>query len=276
VTLIALAFAAASTAGAASDRSAGCSRPLTYDVVRVDPQFHLSRPAFVALLERAERLWEVPMKRDLLRYEPGGEVHVSLIYDSRTTAYLAREQSAKTIDVKDALITRERADMDRMDRELDKRALEIKTRRAALNKRVDYWNAKGGAPAKLYAALRAEDDAIAKLAAAFSRDLEREQRAQISFNSLVSARNALAAQVGKGAIELGRAKRGGNVMELFALTGNSAKDATLAAHEFGHILGLAHVPGVHNIMNPYLVGPLNEASPEDLAALQRVCGGEAR
>ena len=57
--------------------------PLTYDVVSVDPRHHLTRAAFVALLQRSERIWEAPLGRDLLRYAPGGTTKVSLAFDRR-------------------------------------------------------------------------------------------------------------------------------------------------------------------------------------------------
>jgi hypothetical protein len=46
---------------------------------------------------------------------------------------------------------------------------------------------------------------------------------------------------------------------------------TTALHELGHILGIRHVPGVGNIMNPILVKVLDRASAADLAALLRAC-----
>jgi hypothetical protein len=269
--LIAVMLVSAPGASATRGNVAACSAPRTYDVVRVDPRFHISRSAFIALLERAERLWEVPTGRNLLQYEPGGEVHVSLVYDSRTAAYVAQQQSAKTIGSQDALLKQRRAALKAMQSDLDKRALELKTQKATLNKKVDYWNARGGAPANVIGEIRTEEDAINKLAAAFNLELVHEKNAEASFNALVSARNALAAHTAKGSVELGRARRGGTDMELFALSGDAAKDATLAAHEFGHILGLAHIPGADNIMNPYLVHALTRASAADLEALRRVC-----
>lgn len=259
----------------ASDRVTGCSAPRTYDVVRVDPRFHVSRAAVIALLERAERLWEVPMKRNLLQYEPGGEVHVSLVYDSRTIAYRARARAAKTIGAKDALIARERASLQKTERNLDQRALAIESRKAVLSKRIAYWNARGGPPKSLYEILRSDQDSVAKVIESYNQDLAGERRAEGSFNSLVAARNALVARTAGWTIELGQAQRGGDEMELFALTGNRAQDATLAAHEFGHILGLAHIPGAHNIMNPYLAGALTQASPADLAALTKECSSDS-
>ncbi len=49
------------------------------------------------------------------------------------------------------------------------------------------------------------------------------------------------------------------------------KDEVLVAHEFGHILGLEHIPGASNIMNPVLLRALTHASHADLTALQTAC-----
>lgn len=81
--VVAAAATPAGASGATLRRSNGCTTPLTYDVVRVDPGFRVTRAAFVALLQRSERIWETPFGGDLLRYEPGGAVEVSLVYDQR-------------------------------------------------------------------------------------------------------------------------------------------------------------------------------------------------
>jgi hypothetical protein len=242
--------------------------------MRVDPRFHVSRAAFVALLERSERLWEAPLGRDVLRYEPGGRVQVSLIYDGHTTAYLARAQARKTVDEKDAAIVDARADLDRLDSELVRRAAELATRKAALRERIDYWNARGGAPAKLFAELTAETSAVRRLIGSYNRDVARARHVETSLNALVRGRNALVLRMGDADMELGAAQVGGIEMKILALTGDADKDVTVAAHEFGHILGLEHVPGAANVMNPYLVRALATASSADLAALSHACVSE--
>jgi hypothetical protein len=224
------------------------------------------------LLERAETLWEAPTGLNLLEYKPGGEVKVSLVYDSRTIAFLKRRKVDEKIGAEDARVARLRLSLRRTDRELDQRRIGLDSRQTALNKRIDYWNARGGAPRGIYAKLKADTRAVNELLASFDRDLARARRAQSSFDDLVAAYNALVRRAGTFEVELGEAQLGGTEMELFALPGSPAKDATLAAHEFGHILGLQHIRGAGNIMNPYLVEALTRASAADLAELRRVCG----
>jgi hypothetical protein len=263
---------AGASATAAPDRAAGCDRPLTYDVVSIDPRFHVSKAAFIAQLERAERLCEVPARRELLQYRPGGDVKVSLVYDGRTVAYLKRARIDKAIAADDARISRLETSIDRTNHGLARRLADLNARETALNRRVTYWNERGGAPAKLYDELGVERESISRLVTSYRDDVGQERQVQSSFNALVDARNILARRGSvKAAIELGRATLGGTEMQIFAQTGNAAKDATLAAHEFGHILGLGHIVGPGNIMNPYLVKALSRASASDLAALARVC-----
>jgi hypothetical protein len=66
------------------------------------------------------------MKRNLLQYEQGGRVHVSLVYDSRTVAYLARRRTSTSIAGKDAVIARGRANLEQMQRDLDRKARDLR------------------------------------------------------------------------------------------------------------------------------------------------------
>jgi hypothetical protein len=270
---VALAFTAAVAGGqsiAAPVRVSGCERPLTYDVVRVDSGHHVSRAAFVALLERSERLWESPAGRDLLRYQPGGTVKVSLIYDNRQIAYDNEQVIRNKIVAADAAIARMRADLERQRAAIHAEEAQFKARKARLSVRINYWNGRGGAPQGLVVALKAEDAAIRHLVAAINADLRRENASVAHFRATLRGRNALVPKHGDAEQELGHAQLGGTEVSISVLTG-TAKDEVLVAHEFGHILGLKHIPGADNIMNPFLVKALGYASPADLQALQTLC-----
>ena len=89
------------------------------------------------------------------------------------------------------------------------------------------------------------------------------------FNTAVSTRNGLT-RARNSKRELGRAQLGGTKVTIAVLHGN-AEDEVVIAHEFGHILGIDHIPGPDNIMNPIFVKPLRHASPADLHALSTAC-----
>ena len=120
-------------------RADGCDQPLSYDVVRVDPSHHMSRSAFVALLERSERLWETPAHENLFRYQSGGRVQVSLIYDDLQRLY-------DKVTAVDAAIARMRPALKSQQRTIVAEKAQYKTRHAQLAARIDYWNHRGGAP----------------------------------------------------------------------------------------------------------------------------------
>ena len=264
---VGLAGATVSVAPAASRvvalRSDRCLTPLTYDVVRVDPGFRVTRAAFVALLQRSERIWEAPVGSDLLRYEPGGAVKVSLVYDQR-------QVHEAELAAADAALARSRAALAREKADLARRHNLLDARRAKLTARIAYWDARGGATEAAYAALKTEQRAINALVDDFNARTSAYNGRVAAFNADVAARNTLAQPRTSDDEVLGTAEVGGRVLSIFVLSG-TAKDESLVAHEFGHIFGIEHVAGASNVMNPVRVQTLLRASAADLAALRAAC-----
>lgn len=248
---------------AARAGASGCTTPRTYDVVQVDPRHHLSRQAFVALLGRSERLWEAPSGLDLLRYAPGGTVSVKLIYDSRQVNHDKVVAAAAAVDRARSALAAEKA-------ALKKASIELARRKARFEQRVAYWNDRGGAPEQIRSELEQERAAINDLVRAFNARTAAYNRSIATFNRQVIAYNTLVRSRTATDEVLGKAEVGGRAIEIAVLKG-TAKDAVLIAHEFGHILGIRHLPGAANIMNPKLVRVLTAASVADLAALRARC-----
>ena len=122
----------------------------------------------------------------------------------------------------------------------------------------------------MFAELQQERDALNELVrvfnertAAYNRDVAEFNRQVVAYNALVRSRTGTDK-------ELGKAELGGKAVELAVLEG-TPKDNILIAHEFGHILGIGHIAGAGNIMNPTLARLLTRASGADLAGLRRVC-----
>ena len=276
---IAIALAAAASAGAgaregaaarAAERaSAGdCTRPRTYDVVTVDPRHHVSRQTFIALLVRSERLWEAPFGRDLLRYQPGGTIRVRLIYDERQLKFDEVVAAKAAVERGKAANAAEKA-------ALKPASAEIARRRASYDKRIAYWNERGGAPKDVFAELQQQRDELNELVRVFNERTATYNRDVAEFNRQVVAYNALIRSRTGTDKELGKAELGGKAVEIAVLAG-TAKDDVLIAHEFGHILGIGHIAGAGNIMNPLLARILTRASSADLAGLRRACAAAGR
>ena len=260
----AVAAGAAGVAGAANQaRLDRCATPLTYDVTAVDPRHHVTRAAFVALLQRSERIWEAPLGRDLLRYEPGGTTKVNLVFDWR-------QVQENRVEAADAAIERARAELASLKAELRRRSAPLDARKRRYAAKVAYWNGQGGAPAGVGDTLRAEQTAINALVEEFNT-LTHDYNALVArFNRNVVARNALAQPRTTDDEVLGKAEVGGGAVWIYVLTG-TVKDDALIAHEFGHILGIGHLPGPDDVMNAKRVKTLTRASAADLAALRAAC-----
>lgn len=242
----------------------GCDAPLTYDVVSIDPQHRITRAAFVALLRRSETVWEAPSGLDVLRYAPGGTVKVQLVHDDRQVMF-------DRIAAADADIAKQKAAVAVRRKAMARQRAVVNARKAKLDKRIATWNAKGGAPPEVFAELKAETKAVNTLIEAGNAEVRSFNAAVATLNAAVEARNALSRSHGTDESTLGRAEVGGTSMEIYVIGAGAVLDASLLAHEFGHILGIEHVAGSGNIMNPVRVKPLTAASTADVQALRAAC-----
>ena len=217
---------------------------------------------------RSERLWEAPSGLDLLRYRAGGTIRVKLIYDDRQVKYDEVAAAKAAVERLKSANAAEKA-------ALRPAAAEIASHRARYGQRVAYWNDRGGAPKQVVAELQQARAALNELVrtfnertAAYNRSIGQFNRQVVAYNELIRSRTTTDG-------ELGKAELGGTAVEIAVLSGG-ASDEVLIAHEFGHILGIRHIVGAGNIMNPRLVRAVNGASQADLAALRSACAAGGR
>jgi hypothetical protein len=270
-----------------------CQRPITYSITAIDSRFGLSKAAALGDLRRAEAIWESPIGKQLFQYSPTGDLHIDFIYDYRQAA----TDSLKKIGV---VIGTDRASYDALKTKYDALVASYRQQKAnidalvaaytaaktAYEQEVAYWNGRGGAPPVDYAALQqkkadlnAQGTAINQAEDSLNALVDTINAAESVLNSLVTtlnlqvdSYNAVGSSVGKTFNE-GEYVSGAGGAEIHIYEFSDTNQLTrVLAHEFGHALGIGHLPNPKAIMYYLNEGINQKLTADDLAALKQVCG----
>ena len=270
---------------------APCEAPIAYRIGEVDPRFGLTEDSFKADVERANRIWESSIGRDLFAYDPEGALIVNLIYDERqeltekeqelSAEISATSEVADSVKRQYALL---RAQFNQTEEEYNVRLSAFSTHQAAYNAEVEYWNGKGGAPKGKFEALAKEKDALLA-----ERDALEEKRQAVNqladeINAYINKYNLLVAHINTTVSAINNDGLAGTEFEEGTFI--SDKDGTriniyqfadttdlirVLAHEFGHALGLPHNANPDSILSPVNQSDALTVSAEDLEELKKLC-----
>lgn len=274
------------------NQSFPCQTAIAYSVGSIDSRFNLSKDQVLEYVQKAEKIWEDPVSKELFKYSPDGDLKINLIYDDRQKA----ADVLKTLGIK---LNNDQATFNALKAKYEQLLAAYRRDKARIDALVSaynangksyqddvaYWNSRGGAPKNEY-------DALEKRRLALNNELAAINGAQTAFNASVEVLNSTAAalnrlinslnlQVDKynavGASNGDQYSEGiyssdvrGTKIDIYQFK-DTDELVQLLVHELGHALGLDHLQNPKAIMYYLNEGVNEKITNDDLAALKTVC-----
>lgn len=242
-----------------------CDTPLTYKIGQIDPKFNISSTDLSKNIETAGKIWSDNYGKQLFSEDTKGELTINLIYDERQSLTSQIGQLKSELDKKDQNL------QPQID-QFEARVAKFQGDLAALNREIEEWNNKGGAPADVYERLnkrKEELQAEAKILNSLAKSLN---QSTASYNKDINNLNKTIDEFNQTIVskpEEGLFDPNDNTITIYFASNRNELIHTLA-HELGHAIGMEHVDDTKAIMYGFTSQTITP-SKEDLDELKYTC-----
>ncbi|MFA5932800.1 MAG: matrixin family metalloprotease [Microgenomates group bacterium] len=244
---------------------APCAHPIYYKIGTIDSMFNISTEEVIKDAELGAALWSGAAGKQLFVYDPKGSLTINLVYDER-------QSISSQISVKETQLQQAKSQLTPNEEKYNSLVADFKTRVAALNTNIDYWNSRGGAPPDEYAKLITEQNSLKQKSEEINSLVTKLNISAKEYNTIVSQLNQSAEnfnEVIQDKPEEGLYSPAKNEIEIYLIVNHDELVHTLS-HELGHALGLPHTLDRNSIMNAS-TSKTTTLTKEDLTVLNNLC-----
>ena len=271
------------------------ARPMTYRIGPVDARFHLDKGAFEAAAKEAAAQWNRATVRELVRYDPQGEVELRLEYDERqsTTDHLKAlgrnlDQSLQGFREQEAQAQNLKSDLESRARQLEEERTAFQSRSEDLKNLIETARRGQRLTESDVKSLNAEQEVLKAQWEGLERRRVELGAARASFNLAVEGLNAQAtshnqeaAAFNAAGARLGQEFCGGEYVKegarktitVYFISSRNGLVRVLT-HEFGHALGLPHLAPPEAVMHPRTTREDPELTRSDIQAIRERVEGK--
>lgn len=243
-----------------------CENPVTFKVDKVDPQFKITKNEFIRITQEAAGKWNKAAGKKLLSFNSQGVLSINLIFDERQSLRSNVYKLKQSIE-------EDQNNLKPTIQEFDNLKIVFEKRLNELNRQIEEWNKKGGAPEEEYNRLLREQDDLKIMADklnAMARDLN---QSALEYNTKI---NNLKEAVNSYNLTVHTKPEGGiydpNRDRIEIYFGDDREELkSILMHEMGHALGLVHSPNSKSVMYSKSVTGKNQITEGDVKALNLAC-----
>ena len=243
--------------------------PIHWHIGKIDSRFNISAEQVKESIQLAINVWETEAGKRLFVFDKKSGFPVDFVFDSRQVVQRDRLEvkvqlrtAKKDLDNADQSWRAETERFKQAQAQVDMDVEAYKSRLKSYNRRVDDWNASGGAPPEVVAEFESEKRKLARQKKRLEQSQDEAEAIRVSANNYVQSYNEILVRYNQ-VVQIFNTKfsksikqrvgeclsSGSKILKISIYAFQDSHELTMIlAHEFGHALGMRHVKGSTALM----------------------------
>lgn len=252
----------------AAPAASTCQIPIRWRLATLDEKFNLSSPQALESIRAAAQAWNQQLGVNVFIEDAENGFPINFIYDERQQQLLAGQRLVRNVDRYDEYLQQLSADLTQLSSDHQQQLAAFERQKQQFSEQLARRTLDAQSAQQQQAELQIQADGLNALAQKINDKNKHLQQSVQDRNQLLQD----AAPPSVKIAEVGLLIRTGTMLEMriFAYRDAPTLQQTIT-HEFGHALGIDHLPQTEAIMHEMLSGEQQQLTAADVSAAQQLC-----